>query len=158
MARNELRHIIELLTEIRDAVKGQAPVQAPVQKPVPAVPANSFDQFWAAYPRKIGKGAAELAWKKLKPDQALVQQILSSVAAQKSCEQWKKDQGQYIPHPSTWLNGKRWLDQHAVEVQAKPPVMYKEHKPLPQGVPPPPEVAEALSRLLGKSMTFPGQG
>lgn len=157
MARNELRQVIELLTEIRDLLRGQAPPTVKAA-PAPVVSANSFDQFWAAYPRKIGKGAAELAWKKLKPDQALVQQILSSVAAQKSCEQWKKDQGQYIPHPSTWLNGKRWLDQHAVEVQAKPPVMYKEHKPLPQGVPPPPEVAEALSRLLGKSMTFPGQG
>jgi hypothetical protein len=29
---------------------------------------------------------------------------------QASSEQWAKDR-QFIPHPSTWLNGKRWQDE-----------------------------------------------
>jgi hypothetical protein len=29
---------------------------------------------------------------------------------------WKDKEQQYIPHPSTWLNGKRWED----EIVAKP--------------------------------------
>jgi hypothetical protein len=24
---------------------------------------------------------------------------------------WTKDNGQFVPHPSTWLNGKRWEDE-----------------------------------------------
>jgi len=26
-------------------------------------------------------------------------------------EQWTKDNGQYIPHAATWLNGRRWEDE-----------------------------------------------
>ena len=25
-------------------------------------------------------------------------------------EQWARDGGRYIPHPTTWLNGERWND------------------------------------------------
>lgn len=68
---------------------------------------NGFDEFWISYPKKVGKGAAEKAWAKLKPD---LQQVLSAVLRQKNTDQWRKDGGQFIPHPSTWLNEKRWLD------------------------------------------------
>jgi hypothetical protein len=26
-------------------------------------------------------------------------------------QQWQKDNGEYIPHASTWLNGRRWEDE-----------------------------------------------
>jgi hypothetical protein len=29
----------------------------------------------------------------------------------KKSQQWVKDNGQFIPHASTWLNGKRWEDE-----------------------------------------------
>jgi len=28
-------------------------------------------------------------------------------------ESWNRDGGRYIPHPSTWLNGRRWEDELA---------------------------------------------
>ena len=34
---------------------------------------------------------------------------------QKQSAQWSKDNGQFIPHPTTWLNGKRWEDQITVD-------------------------------------------
>lgn len=70
-----------------------------------------FDQFWNAYPRKVSKGAARKAWGKLKPDEALTQTIITAVGRQITSEQWVKDGGQYIPHPATWLNNKRWEDE-----------------------------------------------
>ena len=79
------------------------------------LPAN-FDIFWAACPRKVGKGAAERAWKKLKPDETLAMQIVKAMSEQRSCEQWTRDGGKFIPHPATWLNRKGWLD----EMPAKP--------------------------------------
>ena len=63
------------------------------------------------YPNKKGKAAAEKAWKKLKVTADLFGQIAEGLAAQVVCEAWVKDGGQFIPHPATWLNGKRWEDE-----------------------------------------------
>lgn len=73
--------------------------------------AERFDRFWKAYPKKVGKGAAEKAFAKYKPDDALVEQMIRAVEAAKRTEQWRKDGGQYIPNPATWLNQKRWEDE-----------------------------------------------
>ena len=37
--------------------------------------------------------------------------MLKAIEKQKGSEQWTKDNGQYIPHPSTWLNQSRWEDE-----------------------------------------------
>lgn len=70
-----------------------------------------FERFWAVYPRKVGKGAAKRSFLKYKPDDALTEKMISAVEAQKQTEQWKRDGGQYIPHPATWLNQMRWEDE-----------------------------------------------
>ena len=70
-----------------------------------------FGEFWAAYPRKQGKGAAEKAWGKIKPNAKVFDQIMSAVESQKHCEQWQKHNGQFIPNPATWLNQRRWEDE-----------------------------------------------
>lgn len=70
-----------------------------------------FEEFWAAYPRKVGKQAAWKAWSKLKPSAELTKAILAAVEYQRNCPQWQKDGGQYIPNPATWLNQGRWEDK-----------------------------------------------
>jgi len=69
-----------------------------------------FETFWEAYPRKVGKGAAKkkfnAAIKKTTLDA-----MFSALEAQKQSEQWQRDNGQYIPHPATWLNQERWDDE-----------------------------------------------
>lgn len=72
---------------------------------------SRFEAFWDTYPRKAGKGAAEKAFLKYKPDDALLERMISAVEAQKVTEQWQRDGGQYIPYPATWLNQKRWEDE-----------------------------------------------
>ena len=72
---------------------------------------SGFDEFWAAYPRKTGKGEAKKAWAKIRPDAELLQQILAAVEWQSKCDQWQRDNGQYIPYPATWLNQQRWEDE-----------------------------------------------
>lgn len=69
---------------------------------------DGFDSFWKIYPRKVGKGAAEKAWEKQKPN---LDVVVASVEAQMTSEQWQKDNGQFIPNPATWLNQKRWDDE-----------------------------------------------
>lgn len=73
--------------------------------------AQMFTDFWKAYPKKTGKGAAEKSFMKIKPSKELFQNMLDAIATQKESSQWKKDGGQYIPNPATWLNQKRWEDE-----------------------------------------------
>ena len=70
-----------------------------------------FDSFWSAYPRHTNKEAARKAFAKVNPNDELMQTILSAIEKQKKSAQWGKDNGQFIPHPATWLNGKRWEDE-----------------------------------------------
>ena len=46
----------------------------------------------------------------MRPGKEQVAQIMAAVAAQKESEQWTKDNGQFIPNPTTWLNQERWED------------------------------------------------
>lgn len=68
-----------------------------------------FEQFWAVYPRRVGKGAAQKAWEKcvkgLKADpQAIIEGAKTYAAAKRGTDL------QYVAHPGTWLNQQRWLD------------------------------------------------
>lgn len=70
---------------------------------------EAFLAFWEAYPRKVGKGAAYRSWQKAKgkPDKYTMAKI---IAEHSKSDQWKKDGGQFIPHPATWINQRRWED------------------------------------------------
>lgn len=70
-----------------------------------------FDRFWAAYPRHENKPAARKAFAKADPDEELLLTMLTAIEKQKSSSQWQENGGQYIPHPATWLNGRRWEDE-----------------------------------------------
>jgi len=72
---------------------------------------EEFETFWKAYPRKIGKKKAYTAWQTVNPTLELAQKIYAAVEQQVKCEQWLKDGGQFIPHPTTWLNQGRWDDE-----------------------------------------------
>lgn len=72
---------------------------------------TDFDAFWSEYPKKIGKGEAWKSWKKIRPDDALSSKMVVAVRFQRDCQQWKKDNGQFIPNPATWLNQRRWEDE-----------------------------------------------
>ena len=81
---------------------------------------EDFDTFWEAYPKKADKQKALKAWQKLKPDKETLNAILAAVERHKqSDKQWQRDDGQYIPYPSTFLNGRRWEDKDKVDLTAK---------------------------------------
>lgn len=70
----------------------------------------AFARFWASYPRKEGKQKAAAAFGKVTVSTDI---LLAALERQKKSSQWTKDNGQFIPHPATWLNGKRWEDEVA---------------------------------------------
>ena len=69
---------------------------------------KAFLEFWEAYPKKVGKKDARKAFDKV-PREAWPH-LVPAVEAQKNSKQWQKDDGQFIPNPSTWLNQGRWED------------------------------------------------
>lgn len=81
---------------------------------------DHFPAFWSAYPKKVAKTTAQTAFKKLNPDAAMMETILKALEKQKKSIQWTKDNGQFIPNPSTWLNQKRWEDDIPEVVNGQP--------------------------------------
>lgn len=82
------------------------------KKNTPPTPQEGgFDEFWSAYPKKVGKDDARKAFLKRKPDGELLALMLAAIAAQRESQAWTRDGGQYIPNPSTWLNQGRWQDE-----------------------------------------------
>jgi hypothetical protein len=71
---------------------------------------EGFTEFWHLYPRRVCKLAAIKAWERINPDINLRASILASL-------KWQIDQVfsrreiEKVPHPATWLNGRRWDDE-----------------------------------------------
>lgn len=115
-------------TEAPASANGSAPAMAPADgllepptrpdptlknktsSPPPAAD-EAFDRFWAAYPRKAGKGQARKAW--AKAVKATDPEAVIAGAQRYARERAGQDQ-QYTAHPATWLNGERWTDQPAL--------------------------------------------
>ena len=101
----------------REKEKQEAIASAEAQKALPAGKTQGeliqerFDRFWKIYPKKVGKGAALKSFKKIKPGEELTQKMIGAVEAQKKSAMWLRNNGQYIPNPSTWLNQGRWEDE-----------------------------------------------
>lgn len=84
-----------------------------------------FEFFWKAYPKKLDKGRVEKWFSKNKPSKELVDLMIKQIDRFKQTEQWKKEDGKYIPYPATWLNSKCWEDEFETE-QEKEERMLKE--------------------------------
>lgn len=85
----------------------------PIPTPAPKTAAQEtcFEDFWKLYPRKIGKEAAVKAWrgatKKAKPD-AIIAALREQLP---SLQMQRRTDGDFRPHPATWLNQGRWADE-----------------------------------------------
>ncbi|MGN7442812.1 helix-turn-helix domain-containing protein [Pseudomonas lactis] len=72
---------------------------------------EAFEVFWKLYPNKKSKKDARKAWEKLKPGAELRMTLMTALGNHRISRDWAKDDGQYVPMASTWLNGERWTDE-----------------------------------------------
>lgn len=86
------------LASLAPRARGNAPRQGEIAD-------AAFERWYLAYPRKIGKGAARRAYRA-----ALQKTTAETLQAAVGSAAWDGDP-RFIPHPATWLNGERWLDQ-----------------------------------------------
>ena len=90
---------------------------------------NLFDTFWNAYPVKVNKKRCMDLWKKLNPDDDLVQKMLKSIEAWKRTRQWREG---YVPYPDTWLRGEKWNDEIPNEPRSKNGALQYKQTPISQ--------------------------
>lgn len=78
----------------------------------------NFDYFWSLYPNKVGKPKAKQSYLKAVRSHSF-EIILAGLKRHLTCNQWTKDNGQFIPHPTTWLNQERFNDTPMVSAAAQ---------------------------------------
>jgi len=69
---------------------------------------NEFEEFWEAYPRKVGKAAAKKALENVSRETSvgLILEAVRKMAADPNLPPKA-----YIPYPATWLNRQGWEDE-----------------------------------------------
>lgn len=80
---------------------------------------ESFEIFYKAYPRKTQKQNALRAFEKIHNSLPPIDELIAILEKHKRTRQWQDKQ--YIPHPATWLNQKRWEDELNEEDFKEPP-------------------------------------
>jgi hypothetical protein len=110
---------------------------------------SGFDRFWAAWPkspRKGAKAACLARWTKGLYEHC-ADQIIKHVEWQKTTDQWRKDNGAFIPAPLVYLNQQRWDGAEIPEVK-KPVTMAEQYQERIAGtVAMPDHIRERLAQL-----------
>ena len=70
---------------------------------------QQFILFWYRYPKKVAKREAQRAWARLSSQDRA--ECLARLPAMVAHWQLSGTLRRYIPHPSTFLNGRRWEDE-----------------------------------------------
>lgn len=83
-------------------------------------PDDDFEAFWSLYPKKKSKGDARKAWKQLKPSTTTVRAIMAKLQELINSRDWKRENGQFIPYPATWLRAEGWNDEVSSAPESKP--------------------------------------
>lgn len=111
---------VEALVEPVEA-ETPAPVPAPVQGDItpaqakkkgttPARVESEFEDFYASYPRHVGKDAARRAFEKAVKAGTAPADIVEGARRYAAATAAAGTETRYIAHPATWLNAGRWND------------------------------------------------
>lgn len=68
-----------------------------------------FADFWAAYPRRVARLAAQRAWDRLTNAERAA--ALAALPAHANYWRAAGRDAERIPHAASWLNGRRWEDE-----------------------------------------------
>lgn len=110
---------------------------------------DTFETFWKAYPKKVGKEKCFNWFKSHKVDSDLLKKMLDKIEEYKNTKQWSNPQ--YIPHPYTWLNQGRWddeIEQETFSSYSKTPIEWEELPELSE------EAKKKLEERRRKATTF----
>ena len=114
--RNREVRVLADEAESAEAPRPPLVLTPPAPKPSPAAEwrAAFDDDFWPAYPRHRGcsKLLARRAWDRIRPQtQATFDALMDGLDRWRAFWDERGTEEQYIPHPATWLNQRRWEDE-----------------------------------------------
>jgi hypothetical protein len=75
----------------------------------PDAPQFTFADFWKLYPRRVARKDAEKAWLRIEPE--IYPKIFAAVAKARTTDDWRRENGKYVPYPASYLRGERWDDE-----------------------------------------------
>jgi len=80
-----------------------------------------FEDFWDKYPeiRKTNKYRAQTEWSAARFVLPSNKDILNALDAFVASQEWKKENGKFIPSPHTWIAERRWQDAPIVKKKIK---------------------------------------
>lgn len=67
-----------------------------------------FDEFWQDYPPRRKQDKEKCRKKFLTFKETLQKEIVADVKERKEGDDWKKEDGKYVPAPIVYLNNRRW--------------------------------------------------
>ena len=106
------------------AAGSERPKRRRVAKAAPDWKPERFEGFWRMYPVKKSKQAAIRAWDSLRPDDRLLAVMGHALQRQLASPEWQRkireEDGQGIPYPASWINGRRWEDEAKPDRAAMP--------------------------------------
>ena len=120
-----------------------------LKKEISKEKSDTFETFWKAYPKKVGKEKCFNWFKSHKVDSDLLKKMLNKIEEYKNTKQWSNPQ--YIPHPYTWLNQGRWddeIEQETFSSYSKTPIEWEELPELSE------EAKKKLEERRRKATTF----
>jgi hypothetical protein len=68
----------------------------------------AFDDLWKEYPKQQKRDRALAAFAALNPPPDLAARMVASVKRWSESEQWRRDDGRYIPLLANWLKARGW--------------------------------------------------
>jgi len=115
---------------------------------------SGFDKFWEAWPKSTRKGAKAECKKKWVKNycETCADQIIKHVEWMKTTDQWRKNEGAFIPAPLVYLNQQRWDGAEIPEIKptsAKDPALVKLDEDNKKAAPMPDSVRQRLAELRG---------
>lgn len=78
-----------------------------------------FFRWWAVWPRRVARIAALKAYTKARKT-ASAEQLLAGANTVLAAWNAEPDRRQFVPHPASWLNDGRWLDEVVPSEAVKP--------------------------------------
>lgn len=116
------------------------------------MPKTGFDKFWEAWPRSPRKGGKSECQKKWIKNylETCADQIIKHVEWMKTTDQWRKNEGAFIPAPLVYLNQQRWDGAEIPETKpmsAKDPALVKLDEDNKKAAPMPESVRLRLAEL-----------
>jgi hypothetical protein len=104
----------------------EAPPRRKESSPRKESPPDGFEEFWAAYPRHVGKRGAEKAYQRAIRGGATPKEITLGAmryAAVRDREPDPTKRAKFTAHPATWLNDGRWADDPTPQPAPLPPLL-----------------------------------